>query len=211
MLLIYSGGMDSTVLLYEYRAKIKSVVFFDYGSKHNHKEFGMVIQNARQDLGIPVTKINLGFIGEHFKSDLLNNGGEIPEGHFEDKSMIKTVVPFRNGIMLSIATGFAESKGYEWVAIANHSGDRAIYPDCRAGFIDSMNDAMVAGTYAGVRVFSPYVNIDKRAIALRGQRLGVDFSKTWTCYKGSDYHCGRCGSCTERKEALIGFDTTKYL
>lgn len=210
MLLIYSGGMDSTVLLHQYRDEIKTVVFFNYGSKHNHQEYGMVIENAGM-LNIPVIKIDLEFIGIYFKSNLLKSGGGIPDGHYEDYSMKKTVVPFRNGIMLSIATGIAESNGLKRVAIANHSGDHAIYPDCRPGFIYAMDIATVTGTYAGVSIFSPYLGIDKRKIALMGREEGVDFNKTWTCYKGLEYHCGKCGSCTERKEALNGFDTTKYL
>jgi 7-cyano-7-deazaguanine synthase len=116
--------------------------------------------------------------------------------------MKSTVVPFRNGIMLSIACGIAESRGLHSVMIANHSGDHAIYPDCRATFISSMSDAMAYGTYEHVRVDAPYTNITKSDIAKIGARIGVDYTKTWSCYKGGDRHCGKCGTCVERKEAF---------
>ena len=125
--------------------------------------------------------------------------------------MHATVVPFRNGIMLSVAVGMAESEGLDTVLIANHAGDHAIYPDCRPGFIEAMDRAAQEGTYEGVRILSPYCNLTKRDIALRGRALGVDFARTWSCYKGGEVHCGVCGTCTERKEALSGFDPTEYL
>ena len=96
------------------------------------------------------------------------------------------------------------------VLLANHSGDHAIYPDCRPEFVDAFDRAAEAGTYNGVRIVSPYCNITKRDIALRGKALGIDYSRTWSCYKGGEKHCGRCGTCTERKEALAGFDPTEY-
>ena len=112
--------------------------------------------------------------------------------------------------MLSIACGIAESDNLKYVLIANHAGDHAIYPDCKATFIDSMNDAMGYGTYNNINILAPYTNIDKRQIALIGKELNIDYAKTWTCYKGLDIHCGACGACVERKEALNGFDNTKY-
>jgi 7-cyano-7-deazaguanine synthase len=125
--------------------------------------------------------------------------------------MKSTVVPFRNGIMLSIAAGLAESYELDAIMLANHSGDHAIYPDCRPEFIEGMAAAVEAGTYNGVKVVSPYCNMTKREIALRGRELGVDYSLTYSCYKGGEKHCGKCGTCVERKEALEGFDPTEYL
>ena len=209
-LLIYSGGLDSTTLLYEYRSSIALAVTFDYGSKHNAREIACAVENCKQ-LGVKHLIIPLGFIGKYFKSDLLLSGGEIPEGSYADENMKSTVVPFRNGIMLAVAAGLAESYGLDTVLLANHSGDHAIYPDCRPEFVAAMDEAVRAGTYEGIRVVSPYCLLTKRDIALRGKDLGVDYSRTYSCYKGGEKHCGRCGTCTERKESLEGFDPTEYL
>ena len=208
-LLVYSGGLDSTTLLYEYKDSIALAVTFDYGSKHNAREIAYAVENCKA-LGIKHLVIPLGFIGQYFKSDLLLGGGEIPEGHYADDNMRSTVVPFRNGIMLAIAAGLAESYDLDAIMLANHSGDHAIYPDCRPDFVDAFAAAVKAGTYNGVQVISPYCNITKRDIALRGKAIGVDYSKTYSCYKGGEKHCGKCGTCTERKEALEGFDLTEY-
>ncbi len=208
-LLIYSGGLDSTTLLYEYEDSIALAVTFDYGSKHNAREIACAIENCKR-LGIKHLVIPLGFIGQYFKSDLLLSGGEIPEGNYAEENMKSTVVPFRNGIMLSVAAGLAESYGLDTVLLANHSGDHAIYPDCRPAFVEAMDAAVKAGTYEGIRVVSPYCDITKRDIALRGKAIGLDYSLTYSCYKGGEKHCGKCGTCTERKEALEGFDPTEY-
>ena len=207
--LIYSGGLDSTTLLYEYREQIALAVTFDYGSKHNAREIACARENCKH-LGIKHLVIPLEFIGRYFRSDLLLKGGDIPEGSYDDASMHSTVVPFRNGIMLAVAAGLAESYDLDTVLLANHSGDHAIYPDCRPQFVEAFDKATEAGTYNGVRVVSPYCNIDKRQIALRGRDLGIDYSLTYSCYKGGEKHCGRCGTCTERQEALEGFDPPLY-
>ena len=208
-LLIYSGGLDSTTLLYEYRDCIALAVSFDYGSKHNAREIAYAKLHCNR-LGIKHMILPLDFIGKYFRSDLLIGGGEIPEGSYDDGNMRSTVVPFRNGIMLAVAAGLAESYGLDTLLIANHSGDHAIYPDCRPEFIAAFDQAVRAGTYECIRVVSPYCDITKRDIALRGHALGIDYAETWSCYKGGERHCGKCGTCTERKEALEGFDTTIY-
>ena len=208
-LLIYSGGLDSTTLLYEYKESIALAVTFDYGSKHNAREIACAVENCKR-LGIKHLVIPLGFIGQYFKSDLLLSGGDIPEGSYADENMKSTVVPFRNGIKLAVAAGLAESYELDAIMLANHSGDHAIYPDCRPEFIDAFAAAVKAGTYNGVQVVSPYCNISKRDIALRGKAIGVDYSLTYSCYKGGEKHCGKCGTCVERKEALAGFDSTVY-
>ena len=207
--LIYSGGLDSTTLLYEYRESIALAVTFDYGSKHNAREIAYAKEHCKK-LGIRHLVIPLGFTGQYFRSDLLQSGGEIPEGSYADENMKSTVVPFRNGIMLAVAAGLAESYDLDAIMLANHSGDHAIYPDCRPAFIDAFAAAVEAGTYNGVKVLSPYCNITKRDIALRGHALGVDYAETYSCYKGGERHCGKCGTCVERKEALEGFDPTDY-
>lgn len=208
-ILIYSGGLDSTVLLYKYSEQIKLAISFNYGSKHNDREFHFAKINTDK-LGIEHIRIDLPFVNSFFKSSLLSSGGDIPEGHYEDESMRSTVVPFRNGIMLSIAAGIAESVGADTVMIANHMGDHAIYPDCRDTFIHKMSQAIEEGTYKGIKLEAPFTLITKRQIAIIGKDLGVDFNNTYSCYKGEYQHCGKCGTCVERIEALEGFDTTTY-
>lgn len=212
---LVSGGMDSVVALYQAATEHEVVtgLSFDYGSKHNHREIPFAKWHCDK-LGIPHQTIPLHFMNDCFDSHLLNSGGEIPEGHYEDDNMKQTVVPFRNGIMLSIAAGFAESQGAEAITIAAHSGDHAIYPDCRSDFMDPMAQAIEAGTYAKIQIVRPFLEIRKEDIAARGIELNVDFSQTWSCYKGGDRHCGKCGTCVERKEAfdLSGLqDPTDYL
>ena len=127
--------------------------------------------------------------------------------------MRSTVVPFRNGIMLAIAAGMAEDRRLARILMANHSGDHAIYPDCRPEFVQALAAAVQAGTYNGVELFTPYTHWTKTDIARRGKELGIDYSKTWSCYKGGEKHCGKCGTCTERRQALqeAGIvDTTEY-
>lgn len=199
--IVLSGGMDSVTLLHEYRERIALAVTFDYGSNHNARE----IECARRQceiLGVAHIVIPLSFMGEYFKSSLLSGADDIPEGHYADENMKSTVVPFRNGIMLSVACGLAESHGLGHVLIANHGGDHAIYPDCRGGFIDAMSLAMREGTYDGIDIIAPYTDITKADIAKRGGALNVDYSITYSCYKGGERHCGRCGTCVERKEAF---------
>lgn len=150
---------------------------------------------------------------EYFKSSLLEGADAIPEGHYADENMKSTVVPFRNGIMLSIAAGIAESHGLKYVMMANHGGDHAIYPDCRPEFVKAMSEATKTGTYPGIEIIAPYTNMTKTDIARRGKTLGIDYAETWSCYKGGEHHCGKCGTCVERKEALrdAGIaDTTEY-
>ena len=207
-MIIYSGGMDSTTLLYQFKNEIKLAVSFDYGQKHN-KEIEFAKYHTK-NLGIKHLIIELPFISQYFKSNLLNSGEAIPHGHYEDSIMKQTVVPFRNGILLSIACGLAESNGLNKVFIANHAGDHVIYPDYRSTFIGAMNEAMAYGTYINVNINSPYQYLTKREIALVGKNLGIDYTKTWSCYKGQEFHCGICGTCIERKEALVGFDNTVY-
>lgn len=180
---------------------VEGALSFDYGSKHNHREIPMASWQAAR-LGVRHDVIALDFVNRLFSSDLLRSGGEIPEGHYADASMRRTVVPFRNGIMLAIACGLAESRGAEAVVIAAHSGDHAIYPDCREPFLRAMAEAMERGTYAGVKLLRPFVGCDKAEIVRCGVAIGVDYARTWSCYKGGEIHCGRCGTCVERREAF---------
>lgn len=210
--IIVSGGMDSTTLLYDRRDEIALAISFDYGSNHNAREIAYAEMHCKR-LGIEHITIPLDFMHKYFRSSLLEGADAIPEGHYADENMKSTVVPFRNGIMLAVAAGVAESRNLTKLLIANHGGDHTIYPDCRPEFISAMDSATNAGTYIGVRVVAPYTNITKGDIARIGKKLGIDYSETWSCYKGGEKHCGKCGTCVERKEALAyaGIeDTTEY-
>ena len=199
--LIVSGGMDSITMLYEYKERIALGISFDYGSNHNAREIPFAAMHCER-LGIKHIVINLGFMHQYFKSSLLEGAEAIPEGNYDEENMKSTVVPFRNGIMLSIAAGVAESNGLKYVMMANHGGDHTIYPDCRPEFVSAMSEATRLGTYPGIEVLAPYTGITKSDIARHGKALGIDYAETWSCYKGGEHHCGKCGTCRERIEAL---------
>ena len=199
--IIVSGGMDSITLLYDHKDEIALGISFDYGSNHNAREIPFAKMHCER-LGIKHITINLDFMHQYFKWSLLDGAEAIPEGHYADDNMKSTVVPFRNGIMLAIAIGIAESNNLDQVFIANHGGDHTIYPDCRPEFINAIDAAATAGTYNNVKVIAPYTKITKSDIARIGKRLGIDYAETWSCYKGGEVHCGKCGTCVERKEAL---------
>ena len=199
--IILSGGMDSVTMLYEYQQQIALAVTFDYGSNHAKKEIAFAKLHCER-LQIPHLIIPLAFMQEYFHSSLLEGADAIPEGSYDDANMKSTVVPFRNGIMLSIACGIAETNGLKRVMIANHGGDHSIYPDCRPSFINAMSEAMQNGTYENIVIDAPYTNISKTEIARHGKQLGINYDETWSCYKGGDTPCGKCGTCVEREEAL---------
>ncbi|MFT5697742.1 MAG: 7-cyano-7-deazaguanine synthase [Desulforhopalus sp.] len=213
-LVVLSGGMDSTVLLTDCVQKYDrvSAISFDYGSKHNGRELPLA-QAICQNLGVSHKIISLPFVGDLFSSSLLTSGDEIPDGAYDEPTMKSTVVPFRNGIMLSIAAGYAESIGAAKIVLGSHAGDHFIYPDCRPEFNETFARAVAIGTDGKVTIEFPYATLDKRDIGDLGRTLSVDFRATWTCYKGEDIHCGTCGACDERKYALRqdeGLDPTTY-
>lgn len=203
-LIILSGGLDSTVLAHEVVAGADcqlAALSFDYGQKHT-RELACAAAQAKQ-LGIKHTVVALPFINELFNSALLSNSAEeIPHGHYEDESMKQTVVPNRNMIMLSIAAGVALSQNRTELYYGAHSGDHAIYPDCRADFVAAMQQALGLCDWQQIDLQVPFLDIDKPEIVRRGALLGVDFGQTWTCYTGGDIPCGKCGSCFERSEAF---------
>ncbi len=201
-IIVLSGGMDSVTLLHACKERIALAVTFDYGSNHNSREAECARWQC-EEIGIEWLCIPLEFMGRYFESSLLSGADAIPEGHYADENMKSTVVPFRNGIMLSVACGLAESRGLKHVMIANHGGDHAIYPDCRSGFIKAMSEAMTNGTYEGVDIIAPFTDMTKNDIACLGAKLGVDYTHTYSCYKGGEKHCGKCGTCVERREALM--------
>jgi 7-cyano-7-deazaguanine synthase len=215
VVVLCSGGMDSVTALYRARREhdVVASLSFNYGSKHNPRELPFAAEHAAK-LGLRHEIVALDFMNRLFASDLLSSGGDIPDGHYAAANMKQTVVPFRNAIMLSIATGFAESVGANGLVIAAHSGDHAIYPDCREVFMQAMGDAMRLGTYEGIKLLRPFIAMNKGQIAAEGVRLGVNFARTWSCYKGGAIHCGTCGTCVERREAFLDAglsDPTEYL
>jgi 7-cyano-7-deazaguanine synthase len=196
--------MDSVTALYWAREhhEVVAAVSFDYGSKHNARELPLAAWHCAE-LGIRHEIVDLTFMDGLFQSDLLASGGDIPEGHYAEENMKRTVVPFRNGIMLSVACGLAESLEAAALVIGAHAGDHAIYPDCRETFMEGMAKAMTEGTYARVQLLRPFIDLSKADIVKFGAGLGVDYGKTWSCYKGEDTHCGACGTCVERREAFL--------
>ncbi len=204
VVVLLSGGMDSVTAFHDAAAhhELKAALSFQYGSKHNAREIPFAAAHCAE-LGVPHLVVKLDFIGDSFQSSLLSSGGEIPKGHYEAENMKQTVVPFRNGIMLSIAAGFAESVDAQALVIAAHAGDHAIYPDCREDFMRAMADAIRLGTYAEIEVLRPFIAMSKADIVRRGAALGVDFARTWSCYVGGAVHCGECGTCVERREAFL--------
>lgn len=198
---LLSGGMDSTTALYHsvgYYDYIEAISF-DYGQNHK-KELELAKWHC-EHLGIEHTIIKLDF--SCFNSSLLSGADAIPEGHYEDESMKSTVVPFRNGIMLAYAVGYAENIGADVVIIGSHAGDHAVYPDCRKEFTHFMSCAAHEGTYNKIIIDSPFNAKMKWDIVKIGTGLKIDYSKTWSCYKGHEKPCGKCGTCVERIEAFV--------
>lgn len=216
--LIVSGGMDSATLAYLYARRYDELhlVGFDYGQRHI-KELDSLRAIAK-NLNATVSLIDLSHLKNHLRgSSLTSDDIAVPDGHYAEESMRITVVPNRNAIMLSIATGIAVAEGAEVVATGVHGGDHFIYPDCRPPFINSMAQAIKYGTEGhalpNFRLEAPFLHLTKSDIASIGNDLGVPYEQTWSCYKGGEIHCGRCGTCVERAEAfyLAGVsDPTEY-
>ena len=202
-ILIYSGGMDSTTLLYQLRAAGDTVqaVSFDYGQRHK-KELTAARKICKK-LKVPHKIVDITAVKDLMRGSALTADIPVPDGHYEDQSMKVTVVPNRNMIFLALAVAQAVSLKFDRVAMAVHAGDHAIYPDCRPEFIARMRAACHIANYEAVDVYTPFLKITKRQIAKIGHKLGVPFAETWTCYKGLAKPCGACGSCTERAEALM--------
>jgi 7-cyano-7-deazaguanine synthase len=198
---IYSGGMDSFTLVNELHEhnRVHSCLSFNYGQRHS-KELGYA-QRVCQTLGIPHHLVDLAALGSLFKS-ALTDGSPVPEGHYSEESMKLTVVPNRNMMMLSVAAGYAISQRCKFVAFGAHGGDHAIYPDCRLEFIQLMNQTIASGNWDEVTIIAPYLHWNKTLILREGFRMGLDYRNSWTCYKGGERACGKCGSCQERLEAF---------
>lgn len=216
-LVVLSGGMDSTTALSAavelHGSKEVATITFNYGSKHNAKE-NVAAKNVADYYQVSNKLVQLPFVNELFKSDLLSSGGEIPEGHYAEDTMRRTVVPYRNAIMLSIAAGYASSIGANQLVLGNHAGDHAVYPDCREEFTKPFKQALLHGDWNPVSVIRYFENYSKAQIAEMGLKVGTPYHMTWTCYKGGDIACGRCGTDVERLEAFDlaqGTDPLEYL
>jgi len=202
VVVIYSGGMDSFTLLNLAIARGNKVyaLSFNYGQKHS-KELHYA-QKVCDDLGVPhkivdITSINQLLLGSSLTDDI-----EIPDGHYEEESMKSTVVPNRNMILLSLAVGYAVSIHATEVHYGAHGGDHAIYPDCRPEFVKRLSAVSEIANYEPVRIIAPFLDQDKTQILRQGLAMNLDYGKTWTCYKGRERACGRCGACQERLEAF---------
>ena len=214
-LVICSGGLDSVSLAHitADEHQLTRLVSFDYGQRHR-KELDFAAA-AAQRLGVPHHLMDMRGIGAALSGSALTDDIDVPDGHYAEDTMRITVVPNRNAIMLAIGFGVAAANGDEAVATAVHGGDHFIYPDCRPAFtraFDAMQQAALDG-YASVRLHTPFVERSKADIVHAGAAHGTPFAETWSCYKGGELHCGRCGTCVERREAfhLAGVeDPTAY-
>jgi len=200
-LVILSGGLDSTTVLYKAMNECDEVeaISFNYGQKHK-KELEFATFNCRV-LKIKHTIVDISNIRDFLKSSLTSNV-EIPKGHYEEESMKSTVVPNRNMIFTSIAAGYALSNKFDFLYLGVHSGDHAIYPDCRPEFIKSIENTINIGNYEKIKIITPYINSSKTEIVTDGLKMNVPYAMTWTCYEGKVKACGKCGSCVERLEAF---------
>ncbi|WP_370259382.1 7-cyano-7-deazaguanine synthase QueC [Idiomarina sp.] len=202
VVVIYSGGMDSFTVLNKAleQGHEVSALSFNYGQRHV-RELD-VAAKVCDELSIPHKVVDITAINTLLAGSSLTDDIEIPEGHYEESSMKSTVVPNRNMILLSLAIGYAVSEGASAVYYGAHSGDHAIYPDCRPEFVRQMNVVSQLANYDPIEVVAPYLDVDKNAILADGLRMALDYSNTWTCYNGRDKACGKCGACVERLEAF---------
>lgn len=199
---IVSGGMDSVTMLHKLVAEGNDVeaISFNYGQRHS-KELDLAAYNART-LGVGHKVVEMAFMAELLSNSALTGDIEVPEGHYQAENMKLTVVPNRNMIMGAIAIGYAVNLEYDAVAMGIHAGDHAIYPDCRPEFAKKFDAVARIANYKEIRLRAPYIASNKTEIIKEGLELGVDYAKTWTCYKGRELACGVCGSCQERLEAF---------
>jgi 7-cyano-7-deazaguanine synthase len=202
VVVIYSGGMDSFTVLHKAVQAGHDVyaLSFNYGQRHV-KELQCAAQVC-QELGIKHKIVDISAINQLLAGSSLTDDIDIPEGHYAADNMKSTVVPNRNMILLSLAVGYAVSLGASQVYYGAHSGDHFIYPDCRPEFVQKMHDVCQIANYEPVDIISPYLAKTKIEILADGLAMGLDYSKTWTCYNGREKACGKCGSCQERLEAF---------
>lgn len=207
-----SGGMDSTTLLglvlEEHPKNEVYTLTFRYGSKHNVYE-NIAAQMVAEHYGVSWRLVDFSDVLDdlNVKSNLMKGQGDIPEGHYEDESMSQTVVPGRNIIFTSFMTSYAWTIEADEVYLGIHSGDHAIYEDCRPEFYEAMAEAVAAGTGGRCRLRAPFLYDNKTSIIKKGNAIGVPYHLTRTCYKDQEISCGKCGACQERLEAFAANNT----
>lgn len=203
-IVICSGGLDSVTLAYKvaHEAELTRLVSFDYGQRHK-KEVDYA-RLAAEKLGVPHDLVDLRAVGALLSGSALTDDVDVPDGHYAEENMKITVVPNRNAIMLAVAFGIAAAQQADAAAAAVHGGDHFIYPDCRPAFTESFEamQRQALDGYADVKLYTPFVTIPKADIVTEGTKHNVPFAETWSCYKGGEHHCGRCGTCVERREAF---------
>ncbi len=211
VIVIYSGGMDSFTVLHKALADGKQpyALSFNYGQRHK-KELDYAARVC-EELNVPHKIVDISAINSLVGGSALTDDIEVPEGHYEEPSMKTTVVPNRNMILLSLAVGYAVSEEATNVYYGAHSGDHAIYPDCRPEFVEKMNDVCAIANYEAIEIVTPYLKVSKTAILSDGLKMGLDYGKTWTCYNGREKACGKCGACQERLEAFRDNNATDPL
>ena len=199
---VFSGGMDSDTVLHKALKDGLKVfaVSFNYGQRHS-KEL-VAASNVCKALNISHKVVDISAINQLIAGSSLTSDIDVPEGHYEQPSMQQTVVPNRNMILLSLAVGYAVSIEASKVYYGAHSGDHAIYPDCRPEFVDKMNAVCAIANYESVEIVTPYLHNSKIEILADGLAMGLSYENTWTCYNGRALACGKCGACQERLEAF---------
>lgn len=207
MVAIVSGGLDSTVMAYQAKYQLGvnlNLLSFDYGQKHASRELAAA-RKVAEALGAPWQVVDLQSVQRLLSSSLTDAEKPVPHGHYEEASMRSTVVPHRNMLMLTLAAAYAEKVGAEMVGYAAHAGDHAIYPDCRPEFVIALAAAWKTSHYSAPILYAPFLSLTKSDIVLAGSILStpVPYDKTWSCYEGGEVHCGKCGTCVERKEAFV--------
>ena len=203
-LVILSGGLDSTTLLYfvknQYPDEVIGTITFDYDQKHK-REIGVAIKTCVK-LMVPFQIFSMKAFSSLAPSALTTAGIEVPEGHYQDDNMKLTVVPNRNMVFLSLAIAYAVGKGASKVYYAAHMGDHSVYPDCRPEFVEAIKKVALLCDWKPVLIEAPFIDINKTQILKKGIDLGVDYSLTWSCYNGREKSCGKCGTCSERLESF---------
>ena len=200
---LFSGGLDSTVLVQQLIHDQASVrlLSINYGQRHK-KELSHSARIATS-MNLPHRILDLPDLAELLSgSSLTDSSVELPEGHYAEESMKSTVVPNRNMILLAMAAGYALSIDFDTVAYAAHAGDHTIYPDCRPVFADAMQNALQLADWKDLRLHRPFVNLTKAELVRIGAKLGAPLHLTWSCYAGDESHCGKCGTCVERKRGF---------
>lgn len=213
VVVIYSGGMDSFTVLHRARREADEVLALSFNYNQRHAKELECAARVCEKHSVPHKILDLGVLGDIASNSSLTGDIDVPEGHYEEESMKQTVVPNRNMVLLSLAIAYAVNEGATEVWYGAHSGDHAIYPDCRKEFIDAMNEVSMIANWSPIEIVVPFWNHDKGGILRWGLDHGLDYSDTWTCYNGREKACGKCGACQERLEAFresLVTDPVKY-